>query len=363
MATPTAPASSTTFENAPAAGETASEAIAEATAPPTIIEQTPERITVEGSPAPPGWAETGQKTVTVIFNPVSGQEDPEARKKGIEDALAQHGYRAQHLITTREKGARHFAEEALKEGVDLLAVSGGDGTVVEVASALIGTDVPLAIFPAGTGNLLHYNLGLPTAVPDNVHAALFGAKRALDLALLHFPETGQEKYFAIIAGAGYDAAVIHDADREAKNKLGLLAYFWAAARNLDKKPVRTTLRLDGGDTQLVRMAKSVMVANMGRIQGGVEIVPGADPQSGTLEIAVLKADSLAEWAQLAWSAVRHQLEDERFVEYRRAKRVEIEFSFPQPFQYDGEDFGMVKQFSVEIVPHAVQVMVPHDAPV
>jgi len=343
--------------------EEKAEAVETAQAAPTAVERTPQRTTVEGAPPPEGWSDTGEKTVTVIFNPVSGTSDPEDRKKRIEDALAEHGYKVQHLVTTKEQGARFFAEQALKDGVDLLAVSGGDGTVVEVAGALVGTDVPLAIFPAGTGNLLSVNLGLPTEVPDAVHAALFGDKRPLDLARLHFADSGEDKFFAIIAGAGYDAAVIRDADREAKRKMGLLAYFWSAARNLDKKPVRTTLRLDGSDTPLVRMAKSVMVANMGRIQGGVEIVPDADPESGTLEIAILKADSLADWAQIALSAVTNQLRDERYIEYRRAKKVEIEFTFPQPFQYDGEDVGMVSGFSAEIVPHAVQVMVPKDAPV
>jgi diacylglycerol kinase family enzyme len=90
----------------------------------------------------------------VIFNPVSGQGDPEERKRAIEQALAEHGYRCQHLVTTPKQGARYFAEQALKEGVDLLAVSGGDGTVIEAMSALVGTDVPIAVFPAGTGNLL-----------------------------------------------------------------------------------------------------------------------------------------------------------------------------------------------------------------
>lgn len=335
---------------------------------PVTTETTPARTTVEGAPPPSDWAEKGkadpqQKVVTVIFNPVSGQGDPEERKKRIEDALAEHGYRTQHLITTKEQGARYFAEQALKDGVDLLAVSGGDGTVVEVASALVGTNVPLAIFPAGTGNLLSVNLNIPTEVPAGVHAALFGDKRSLDLARLRIDDTGEERFFAIIAGAGYDASVIRDADREAKDKLGMFAYAWAALKNLDKKPVRTTIRLDGNPTPLVRMAKSVMVANMGRLQGGVEIVPDADPQSGMLEVAVLKADSLSAWAGLAWSAVTSQLRDEKYIEYRRARRVEVEMTFPQPFQYDGEDVGLVTRFSAEIVPGAVQVMVPNDAPV
>lgn len=306
-----------------------------------------------------------QKCVTVIFNPVSGQTDPEARKKIIEEALAQHGYRCQHLVTTLEKGARHFAEEALKDGVDLLAVSGGDGTVIEVMSALIGKNVPIAVFPAGTGNLLSVNLGMPKEVPDAVHAALFGEKRWLDLARLE-PEKGKgdTKYFAIVAGAGYDAKVIQDADREAKNKMGMFAYLWAAVRNLRRLPVLVRLRIDDNPRVLRRRAKSIMVANMGRLQGGVDMVPEAWPDDGFLVVTILKAETFGDWIGLAWSALRHRLKEDRRVEYRKVRKVEVMLSFPQPMQFDGEESDTLhRRFTVEVVPKAVQVMVPKTSPV
>ena len=328
-------------------------------APPPAAETT---TIVEGQ-APPGWAEDDRKCVTVIFNPVSGQGDPEERKRRIEEALAEHGYRCQHLVTTKEKGARHFAEEALRDGVDLLAVSGGDGTVVETMAALIGTNVPLAIFPAGTGNLLSVNLALPKEVPQGVHAALFGDKRPLDIARIVLDNRDDEgRYFAILAGAGYDAKVIHDADREAKNRFGLFAYFWAALRNLGKKSVVTRLFLDDA-RPFRRRAKSVMVANMGRIQGGVDVVPDARPDNGMLEVTILKAESLRDWLSLVWSALTRTLREERAIEYRTARRVRVEFAFPQPIQFDGEDAGHAKSFRAEIIPNAVQVMVPKEAPV
>src|SRR5579883_996910 len=86
----------------------------------------------------PGGTWRDARCVTVIFNPVSGQGDPEERKQRIRDALAEHGYRCQELVTTPEQGARYWTEQALKDGADLLAVSGGDGTVIEAMSALIG---------------------------------------------------------------------------------------------------------------------------------------------------------------------------------------------------------------------------------
>lgn len=318
---------------------------------------------VSDDPASP--KDGAKKCVTVIFNPVSGQGDPEARKKAITDALAQHGYQCQHLVTTKEKGARAFAAEALADGVDLLAVSGGDGTVVETMSALVGTNVPIAIFPAGTGNLLSLNLNLPKTVPEAVHAALFGDKRALDLAriTLGSDSTNEPKHFAILAGAGYDARIIKDADREAKKRMGVAAYLVAAVKNLGRRPVKVTIHMDDKPHPVVRRAKSVMVANMGRLQGNVEMIPDALPDDGFLDVAILKAETMGQWAGLAWSALTRRLRDDPSIEYHRAKKIAVVLSRPQPMQFDGEEEDAHISFSVEIVPGAVSVMVPKASPV
>lgn len=330
----------------------------------TTMPITAEDKIVTPEPGVPGLGPDA-KCVTVVFNPVSGQGDPEARKLAIEEALAEHGYRCQHLVTTPERGAYAVAAEAVRDGVDLLAVSGGDGTVIEAMSALIGTGIPIAVFPAGTGNLLSINLGLPKTVPDAVHAALFGDRRPLDLARLTTPERPDApKYFAIVAGAGYDAKVIQDADREAKNRLGMGAYLWAAMRNLGRRSLRAELRLDDGRRVLRRRAKSVMVANMGRLQGNLEMVPESQPDDGLLEVAILKAETMADWTSLAWNALRRRLNEDPGIEYHTVRRVDIRLTPPQPMQFDGEDDPKPHSgFTVEVVPSAVEVMVPKAAPV
>lgn len=331
----------------------------------TEIERVEAAAAVEAQAAQERDRARTEKCVTVVFNPVSGQGDPEARKAAIEEALAEHGYRCQHLITTPEKGARHFAAEAVRDGVDLLAVSGGDGTVIEAMAALVNTNVPIAIFPAGTGNLLSVNLGLPKTVPEAVHSALFGDRRPLDLARITTPERGDdERYFAILAGAGYDAWVIRDADREAKNKFGMGAYLWAAFKNLRHRPVLVRLILDNGRRSLRRRAKSVMVANMGYLQGNVMMVPEARPDDGYLDVAILKAETMSDWTRLAINAVRGRLEEDPAIEYHQVRKVEVVLSRVQPMQFDGEEADAPhRTFTVEVVPAAVQVMVPKEAPV
>ncbi len=312
------------------------------------------------------------KCVTVIFNPVSGQGDPEERRRLISEALAEHGYRCQEMATTKEKGARALAEEALQNGVDLLAVSGGDGTVIEAMSALVGSGVPIAIFPAGTGNLLSVNLGLPITVPDAVHAALFGDRRKLDMAKIVSQsgvgkkriENEKDRYFAVLAGVGLDAKVITDADREAKNKLGVFAYLFSALRNLGRRSVVVRIRLDDSNRIIRRRAKSVMVANMGRIQGGLDMIPGALPDDGLLEVAILKAETLGHWFRLAFSLITRRMKDDPSIEYLKARKVEVSLAFPQPMQFDGEETDAPRTgFAVEVSPQAVEVMVPKASPV
>jgi YegS/Rv2252/BmrU family lipid kinase len=309
----------------------------------------------------------GDKCVTVIFNPVSGQGDPEERKRRITDALAEHGYSCQHLVTTPEQGARYWVEQALKENseLDLIAVSGGDGTVVETMAALIGKNVPLAIFPAGTGNLLSVNLGLPKTVPEAVHAALFGERRRLDLGQITATNPAAEpEFFAILAGAGYDASVIEGADRETKNRLGLGAYLWSALKNLRHRPVLAQIRLDKSQHRIRRRTNSVMIANMGMLQGNISVIPDASPDDGYLDVAILKAETLGNWLGLLGSILTRRLRSDPSIEFHKARHVEVELSEPQPMQYDGENTKTPRRaFVVEVLPGVVEVMVPKNAPV
>jgi len=297
-----------------------------------------------------------QKCVYVIFNPTSGKSDPDERKKIISDALATHGYTCQFIATTKQQGAKACAEEALAQGADLLAVSGGDGTVMEAMSAVVGKDIPIAVFPAGTGNLLSVNLGIPMTVPDAVHVALSGHRYALDLA-----RTSDGHHFAIMGGLGMDAQMIKDSDREAKKKLGKLAYFVAAVKNLPRRRAHVEIILDDRPP-LRRRVKSVLLANMGKITGGLEAMPTASPNDGLLDIGILKASTPGDWVRLLGNALLGRAQQDRSLEVYQARRVTLRPRRPQPVEFDGEDGGMTRELTVEIIPQAVQVLIPEDAP-
>ena len=297
-----------------------------------------------------------QKCVSIIFNPVSGTSDPEQRKKLISDALAAHGYTCQYIETSKQEGAKALAEKAVRNGVDLLAVSGGDGTVMEVLSATVGKDMPVAVFPAGTGNLLSVNLGIPMSVPEAVDVALSGRPYTLDLA-----KTDEGRYFAILGGIGLDARMIRDADRKAKKKMGVFAYFLAALKNLPRRRTHVRITLDG-KPPIRRRAKSVVIANMGKITGGLEAIPTASPDDGLLDVGIVSAETLFQGVRLLWYALLGRTQESPDFDVYQARRVVLETRRPTPVEFDGEDEGETQRLVVEIVPKAVQILLPDGAP-
>jgi diacylglycerol kinase family enzyme len=140
---------------------------------------------------------------------------------------------------SKSRKARKRARRTLKEGTDLVLVWGGDGTVQRCVDALAGSNVAVAIIPAGTANQLAGNLGIPTDLPEAVRIAFHGARRRIDLGKLN------GEHFAVMAGAGFDAEMISEADSGLKDRAGRLAYVLTGLRHVRDEPVRTKIRVDG----------------------------------------------------------------------------------------------------------------------
>lgn len=293
--------------------------------------------------------------VAVIFNPVSGQGDGAERRRQLTATLAEEGVRAEIRETREDETATALARAAIATGATLVIACGGDGTIMESAAALIGQPVALGVVPGGTGNLFATNLQLPTTIPEAVRVALHGEPRVVDVG------RSGEDVMVLMAGIGWDAKMIRDTDREQKDRFGFLAYFWAALKNLRHRPARLLIELDG-ERAIYRRTPSVLIANFGRITGGLPIVPGADPSDGRLDVAVLLAESLPGFAGLCASALLGRLEEDPRIAYYPVRRVRITADHPQPVQFDGDDRGNRRVLELEVVPRALRVMVPRAGP-
>src|SRR6202046_2329276 len=134
----------------------------------------------------------------------------------------------------KSRRAPKFARRAAAKGVDVLFVWGGDGTVQRCVEAVAGTGTAAAILPAATANLLAENLNVPHDLAEAVRVGLHGDRRRLDTGSVN----GER--FTVMAGAGFDARMISDADRGAKDRLGRAAYVVTGIRNLAAPPAKGT---------------------------------------------------------------------------------------------------------------------------
>ena len=200
--------------------------------------------------------------------------------------------------------------KALKRGADLIIIWGGDGSVQRAVDTLAGTSVPLAIMPAGTGNLFATNLGIPKTVPEALEVALRGNERKIDLGRVN------GEHFGVMMGIGLDADMIKDADGGLKDALGRLAYVWTGARSINSARFKVRVDIDG-ERFFKGAAGCVLVGNMGQLTGGIEAFPDARPDDGVLDVGVITADSLLDWSRALSRTAIGQAARSPFVEITR----------------------------------------------
>jgi diacylglycerol kinase (ATP) len=275
---------------------------------------------------------------------------PELRK-----VLADEGVADPHWYEVRKsKHAPDCARRAADQGADLILVWGGDGTVQRCIDALAGSGVAIAILPAGTANLLASNLDIPTGdVAEAVRVGLHGRRRALDTG------TVNGEHFAVMAGAGFDARMIADADRAMKARLGRVAYLYTGARNLAAGRVKATVEADG-ERFFEGRVSCVLAGNVGKVLGGIQAFADAQPDDGLLELGVVTAKNPAEWARALSRLALGRAEQSPFVEVARGRKFRIRFASKLPYELDGGARGKLRQMRVEVKPGSITVCVPFD---
>ncbi|MEU2202092.1 diacylglycerol kinase family protein [Isoptericola sp. NPDC019482] len=277
--------------------------------------------------------------------------------------------------TTVDDPGTGQARRALADGADVVVAAGGDGTVRAVAEVLAGTGRPMGLIPVGTGNLLARNLDLPlTSVTDAVAVVLGGTDRAIDVGRARVTEFAddaeptvggdphQAHLFLVIAGLGFDAAMVADADDQLKAKVGWVAYFLAGARHLHGRRMRATIRLDDGEPVEARL-RSIMVGNCGRLPGGITLLPDAVIDDGELDVAAIDTrGGLAGWAQLFGEVVAQGLGVRNDlpgkigrIDHTRARRATIRVDDGEQAQVDGDPLGNAVELETWVEPGALVV--------
>jgi diacylglycerol kinase (ATP) len=243
------------------------------------------------------------------------------------------------------------ARELVEAGADLIFVWGGDGTVQQAIDALVGSPVTVAIMPAGTANLLATNLGIPKDLEEAVKVGLHGGRADLDLGKLN------GEHFAVMGGAGLDAFMLRDADAGLKDKVGRIAYAWTGAKNVDRRPIKTRIDVDG-ERWFTGETSCVLIGNVGDVIGGLSAFPDASPTDGFLEIGVVTADGALEWARTLGRAAVGDVSGSPFVDTTTGTKFDVRFDVATPYEIDGSDRKETKRMKVKIKPAAITICVP-----
>ncbi|MFJ1566439.1 diacylglycerol kinase family protein [Streptomyces erythrochromogenes] len=328
---------------------------------------------VPARPGPPpltGGRRGGRRAV-VVRHP---HGCPDELADEVRARLHRHGFSAQRWTsTTVDRPVGSLAEECAAGGVDLVVACGGDGTVRVCADVVAGSGIPLALVPCGTGNLLARNLGLPSDPATALDEALAGGDFGIDVGRVEGDGLPRTR-FTVMAGAGFDAAMVRDASPVLKARLGWAAYALSAARHLRDPRMRLSLRLDGGP-RIRRRARMVVIGNVGSLQAGLQLLPRARPDSGRLEVVLFDPRGAAGWlaaaAHLAARVVRRPAEAPASggpdgsvsvaagsLEYFSAGRIEVRFARAQDREVDGDTMSRGARLTVDTEPGALRMRLP-----
>jgi YegS/Rv2252/BmrU family lipid kinase len=270
----------------------------------------------------------------------------------LRETLAREGFaNPQWYEVAKSREAPKFARRAFKEGADVVFVWGGDGTVQRCIDALAGKSATIAILPAGTANLLATNLDVPKDLAEAVQVGLHGHRRPIDTGSVN----GER--FAVMAGAGFDALMIKEADGGLKDRIGRAAYLWTGTKSVTAQRVKTTIAVDG-KRYFKGPLSCVLIGNVGQVIGGVKAFKGARPDDGVLELAMVTAKNPVQWARTLGRLAAGKAEKSPFVNMTRGKKFTIVFDRKFLYELDGGTRPAVKKLRVKVRPASIFICVP-----
>jgi YegS/Rv2252/BmrU family lipid kinase len=298
------------------------------------------------------------RTAYLIFNPVAGQGNAEQDLATIK-AILEPAITLDIHFTTATLDADQLALAAVNQGVEAVIASGGDGTISAATTALMGTGIPLGVISRGTANAFANALDLPMPIDAACQNILAGATRVIDAA------TCNGKPMILLAGIGFEAETVDRADRQAKNRFGLLAYIMAGIEQLQQL-AQFEAEIETEDKIIKVSASAITIANAAPptsilAQGSAGVIF----DDGLLDVTILapanKTGAIAASYELLTSALKGDATTRPDIGYLRTKRLTIVTDPPQKLVVDGEVMGMTP-VTLECVPGSLTIFAPRNEP-
>lgn len=289
------------------------------------------------------------KSILFIINPVSGV----GKQKGVEEMIAkeldQSKYTYRVVFTEGPGHAVVLSREAAAARIDIVVAIGGDGTVNETATGIVGTESALGIIPTGSGNGLSRHLKIPMNLKKAIGIINQGKTKKIDTATIN------DNFFVNIAGVGFDASV---AKKFAlSEKRGFATYFQITTNSYkDYKPKKYTLAIDG--ETITRRALLVSFANSNQWGNNITIDPNARLDDGYIDVCIVQ--KVPYWKAIFFAPLLFIKRFDRtsYVEIIRAKEVQLLRKKSRSVNVDGDPRKMGKELNIKILPLSLNVVVP-----
>jgi len=290
------------------------------------------------------------KRFKLIANPASGTRRSRHIAAQVVELLGKRGVAFDLEFTAAPKHAAEIALRSCKD-FDAIVAIGGDGTIHEIAGALLDCEIPLGIIPAGSGNDLIKSLGIPNDVRAAVDILLAGRTRVIDAGTIN------GLCFVNVVGIGFDAAVNHNSHGLRWPASGLLRYVAALITTLGTyTPLPLTVTING--SAMTQDLYLLTIGNGTTCGGGFRLTPHAKLDDGLLDVTFVKPISVP---RLLWhlpKVFQGTLElVEQYASMTKATKLRVESASPVPVHVDGEVYrGDTHSLDIEVIPKALTVI-------
>ncbi len=288
--------------------------------------------------------------IRFIVNPISGGQDKTGFSETMEKLLDHSRFAPEVKFTERAGHATELAKEAAEQGFDIVAAVGGDGSLNEVAAGLLGTGTALAVIPGGSGNGFAMNLGMGRSIKKGLKMLNTTERRCIDMVRLN------GKPFVNVSGIGFDAKIAYRF-QESKSR-GFINYFRIAMEEAYHAKCNIfEIRIDDKEP-ITREALLVVAANATSFGYDFKVAPAARMDDGLLELVLANKRPKPLYFLAAPRMITGNLDSASFYERHSCKKVEITFRDDTYVHIDGEGFPAPKKLVYEIIPEAIDLMVP-----
>lgn len=292
-----------------------------------------------------------KEKIAFIINPQSGRKNRNVSVESINRFLDTKRFSPKFYKTKYPGHANTLAYQAASEGCKIVVAVGGDGTINEVASALILLKLPLGIVPSGSGNGLARHLKIPLSISKALQIINQGKIIHIDAGKVN------ESWFFCTSGIGFDAKIGYKFSK--LNERGFLGYLKAIIREFSKYKIKKySFTIDG--RKYKRKAFVITVANASQYGNNAFIAPDASTTDGLLDVCIVKSFPRWKVIFLALRLMNRSINQSEYYEYIRGKTI----SFKKPkkkyiLHYDGEPIKFKKgKIQIDVVPKLLQVIVP-----